>query len=146
MALIITDTIAHLRATAMPPLMKVDGAAELETLAAGTAPQHGHAFVAPFEERGSANTLATGGFRQLVDVTLLVAVVLRASDDPRGARRIDAADELRIAIESALAGWSPDEQAHLPFEFVAARSAPQKNGVTWYVQTWRTNRWIESET
>ena len=142
---LITDTIARLRATAMPPLVKVDGAEALEALASGTAPKHGSAFVAPFEERGSPNPLSTGRFRQHVDVIFLVAVVLRASDDTRGAKRISAVDEMSEAIEAALAGWSPNDRDHNAYELVATRSRAQSTGVTWYVQTWRTSRKIVSE-
>lgn len=137
-------TIIRLRDVAMPPLLSVDGAEELEALAAGTAPRHGAAFVMPYDERGQPNDISTGSFRQLVDVQLVVAVVLRQHDDAKGAKRVSAIDAFRNAIEAGLAGWTPDDAANLPFEFVAARSAPQSNGVTWYVQTWRTNRWIEA--
>lgn len=143
---LITDTIERLRATAMPPLVKVEGAEALEALGAGTAPRHGSAYVAPFEERGSPNSLATGGTRQHVDVILLVAVVLRMADDARGAKRVSSVDEFSQAIETALAGWTPGDD-HIPFEFVAARSRPtgENKGVTWYVQTWRSSRFISSE-
>ena len=135
-------TIERLRTAAMPPLASVDGAEELEALGKGTQPKHGAAFVVPFEERGEANTLATGGHSQHVDVFLLVAVVLRRHDDAKGGERISAIDGFRDAIEAALAGWSPDDDENIPFELVAARAAPQANGVTWYVQTWRSDRYI----
>lgn len=140
----IEATIARLRDTALPVLASVDGVEELEALAKGTAPRHGAAFVAPFDERGEPNTRAAGGFRQRVDVLFLVAVVLRKSDDARGGKKVTEIDAFRAAIETALAGWSPDDRAHLPFEFVAARAQSQDSGVTWYVQTWRTDRWIEA--
>lgn len=136
----IEATIARLRATAMPPLTSVDGVEALEALGKGTSPRHGATFVAPFDERAEPNTL-TNGFRQRVDVTFLVAVVLRIADDAKGSKRVTSADLFRESIEGALAGWTPSEFS-IPYELVAARAAPQSNGVTWYVQTWRTDRRI----
>ena len=136
-------TIDRLRAHACPPLRTIEGAEELAALAVGVAPNHGAAFVAPFEERAEPNELATGAFRQRVSVTLLVAVVLRRQDDARGAKRIGSIDVLQPAIESALAGWTPDQDDHDPYELVTSRAAPAANGVTWFVTTWRTSRWLE---
>ncbi|MBS7541494.1 phage tail terminator protein [Ancylobacter lacus] len=137
-------TIDRLRSVASPPFTSVDGAERLEALGESTAPDHGAAFVVPFDERGEPNTLATGGTSQRVEVYLLVAVVLRAYGDDRGAERVASIDDFRSAIEMALAGWTPDPDSK-PYEFVAGRAAPQGNGVTWYVQTWATDRYIRTE-
>lgn len=135
--------IQRLRDTAMPPLTSVEGAEELEALAKGTAPRAGAAFVIPFREQGNEPETISGGYRQHVETTLLVAVVLRKAADSRGASRLTEVDAVRAALEAALAGWTPDLAAHRPLALVGTEASPQANGVTWYVQTWATDRWIE---
>lgn len=134
--------IQRLRDTAMPPLTSVEGAEELEALAKGTAPKSGAAFVIPFRERGDEPDTISGGYRQHVETTLLVAVVLRMGNDARGSGRVVLSDAVRDAIEFGLAGWTLGPM-HRPFALVGTEASPQANGVTWYVQTWSTNRWIE---
>ena len=135
--------IQRLRDTAMPPLTSVEGAEELEALAKGTAPKSGAAFVIPFREQGNEPEVISGGYRQHVEATLLVAVVLRKAADARGSGRLTEVDAVRDALEAALAGWTPDPAAHRPLALVGTEPSPQANGVTWYVQTWATDRWIE---
>lgn len=143
--MIISSVIDRLTAVAMPPLVAVQGAEELEAIARGTAPAHGTAFVVPFREAGSPNLYAANAWRQQVDTSFLVALVIRQHGDAKGARRVTAIDTLRDAVEAALAGWVHAPEC-LPIELAAANARTADNGVTWFVQTWRTNRWIEGTT
>lgn len=124
-----------------PSLTSVKPAEDLEALGKGTAARNGDTFVVPFEDRPSANTLMAGGFRQRVVFLFLVAFVIRRQDDAKGARRVGSFDMFKDAIERALAGWQPSELS-APCELAAGRSAALGNGVTVYVQTWRTDRYI----
>ncbi len=124
-------------------LTSVAGAEALGALAAGAAPRHGDAFVIPYRESAEPNALATGGFRQRVDVAFLVAIVIRRADDAKGAKRIASIDDLRSAVESALAGWEPAADS-LPCELVETNAGTGGTGVTWFVMTWRTDRYLEA--
>lgn len=143
--MIISSVIGRLAAVAKPPLVAVEGAEELEAIARGTAPAHATAFVVPFREAGSPNLHAANAWRQQIDTSFLVAIVIRQHGDAKGARRVSAIDTLRGAVEAALAGWVHAAEC-LPIELAAANARTADNGVTWFVQTWRTNRWIEGTT
>lgn len=133
------------RLEAMAPALTSIGVAEdLEALSRGTAPKNGAAFVLPFQDRPSENAYMSGGFSQRIEVLLLVAFVIRRSDDAKGAQRAGSFDLFKGEIESALAGWSPDPDNHDLFELAAGRSASLGNGVTVYVQTWRTSRYLRA--
>nr|WP_292835651.1 hypothetical protein [Mesorhizobium sp.] len=140
----IAEVMARLEAKA-PSLTSIGAAEDLEAISRGTAPANGAAFVLPFQDRPSPNEYMTGGFSQRVEVLLLVAFVLRRADDARGAQRAGSFDLFKGEIEAALAGWAPDPEKNDEFELAAGRSASMGNGVTVYVQTWRTSRYIEEE-
>lgn len=143
--MIISSVIDRLTAVAMPPLVAVQGAEELEAIARGTAPAHATAFVVPFREAGNANRYTANAWRQQIETSFLVALVIRQHADAKGSRRIAAIDLLRGAVEAALAGWVHAPEC-LPLELAAANARTADNGVTWFVQTWRTDRWIEGTT
>ncbi|WP_244475197.1 phage tail terminator protein [Rhizobium sp. Leaf341] len=117
---------------------------DLASVSAGTAPRNGTVFVIPYREQAEPNDLAMGGFEQLVHVQILVALVLRRHADVQGAQRALDFDTLKGAIEQALAGWAVDPRGDL-FELVSAQAAPLGNGVTVYVQTWQTSRYLETD-
>lgn len=126
-------------------LTSVSPAEALELIAKGTAPRNGAAFVLPFQDRPEPNPYATGDFSQRVEVLFLVVFVIRRQDDAKGSKRAGSFDLFKTSIEGALAGWSPDDANSDPCELAAGRSAPLGNGVTVYVQTWRTSRYIRGD-
>lgn len=102
----------------------------------------GTVFVVPYREKARANQRATGGHLQKIDVQFAVAVLFREHGDPRGAERVRRFDDRRHALEQLLAGWPPVETS-APCALVGAESSFLGNGVSLYVQTWETNRYIE---
>jgi len=129
---------------AAPALTSIGVAEDLEALGRGTAPKNGAAFVLPFQDRPAETDYMTGGFSQRIEVLLLVAFIIRRSDDARGAQRAGSFDLFKGEIEAALAGWSPNSEEYDLFELAAGRSASLGNGVTVYVQTWRTGRYLRA--
>ena len=125
-------------------LTSVGVAEDLELIPKGTAPQNGAAFVLPFQDRPEPNAYVTGALSQRVEVLFLVAFVIRRAGDALGASRAGSFDTFKAAIETALAGWTPDDDVFDPFELAAGRSAVLGNGATIYVQTWRTARYLRS--
>lgn len=139
----IEEVINRLMALVPDTLSSVEPAEELEALAKGVAPRNGATFVLPFQDRPEPNSLATGGVEQRIEVLLLVAFVIRRQGDAKGGKRAGSFDTFKDAIEGRLFGWTPSEDND-PFELAAARSAPFGNGVTAYVQTWRTSRYLHT--
>ncbi|OCJ65022.1 hypothetical protein A6U97_12030 [Agrobacterium tumefaciens] len=118
----------------------------LENLAAldkGVAPRSGAAFVLPYREKAEPNDLGMGGFFQVVHVQFLVALIVRQHDDASGGKKIITLDSGKAEIEAALAGWQPSEQNN-PCELVAGQATPLGNGVTAYVMTWQSSRYLEA--
>ncbi|TCM84783.1 phage tail terminator protein [Rhodovulum steppense] len=130
--------------SAAPELAGVEVAEDVEALAKGTAAAHGTCFVIPYRERARPNQIATGGYRQLVQTQILTAFVVRHHNDARGAERAAMFDGLKRAVEVALAGWLADECEN-PFELVGGESSPLATGVSIYVQTWETTRFLTGE-
>ena len=139
----IQDVIDRLTANTTT-LTAVLPAEDIDALSKGTAPRSATAFVLPYRERGEPNEFMSGTFRQLVAVQFLVAFVIRRHDDAKGGKRVSLFDAIKADIETALAGWLIDPHGE-PCELVAAQAAPLGNGVTVYVQTWQTSRYLESQ-
>jgi hypothetical protein len=116
-------------------------AEDLEALGKGAAPLSESLFVVPYRERAEPNTFAVGAHRQLVTVQVLVGFLLRQHGDARGARRAERFDALKGAIEGALAGWSPTADG-FPLELVAGEADAMGGGVSAFVQTWQTQRFL----
>lgn len=125
-------------------LASIQPAEDLEALSRGVAPHNGATYVLPFQDRPEPNVYGAGGFSQRIEVQILVAFVLRHAGDAKGGKRIGSFDRFKDAIEGALAGWSPSEHSD-PFELAAGRAASMANGVTIYVQTWRTSRYLTAK-
>lgn len=138
----IEEIIAWL-STSCPSVPSVASAEELDALDRGTAPVNGATFVIPFGEAAEENALMSGGFRQRVETQVLVAFLIRRHGDAKGGKRAAGFDTLKREIEQALAGWTAPSAIE-PFELVSGRGAPRGNGVTIYVQTWRTHRYLRS--
>jgi len=129
---------------AAPALAEVHVAEDVEALSKGVAASHGTAFVIPYRERARPNTRATGGHLQTVQTQVLVAFVVRHHNDTRGAERAAMFDGFKRSIEGALAGWVPEE-CEDPFELVAGESSTLGTGVSIYVQTWETTRFLTGD-
>lgn len=125
-----------------PSLTAVLPLEDLEALGKMTSPRSGTAFVLPYREKGEPNEIATGSFRQLIAFQFLVAFVVRRHDDASGGKKLLTFDVLKEEIEEALAGWVP-VRGSAACELVAAQAAPLGNGVSLYVQTWQTSRYLE---
>ncbi|MBY2950506.1 hypothetical protein [Rhizobium leguminosarum] len=138
----VIDEVADRLKTHATALSDIRTAEDMEALSKGTAPKSGTAFVLPYRERAEPNELGMGSFRQLVAVQLLVAIVIRKHDDAQGGKRISGFDALKDSVETALAGWAIGPEDEL-FELVSAQAAALGNGVTVYVQTWQTSRYLE---
>jgi len=103
----------------------------------------GSIFVIPFRERAKPNSLATH-FRQLVSEQVLVAVLLRHHGDELGTSKVEQFSPIKTEIEKALAGWEPTDAAE-PMELVGGEGTPIGNGVTVYIQTWETSRFLTKD-
>lgn len=100
----------------------------------------GSAVITPYRERAGQNTRATGGHLQRVEVQVLVGLVIRSFEDALGEGRAKAFDAPKAEIEAALAGWEPD--GFEPFSLVGGESSPIGEGVSIFVQTWETARFL----
>lgn len=135
------DIIDRLKDKA-PSLHAVLPAEELDAITKGISPRGGTAFVLPYREKAQPNEIGMGAFRQSVQVQFLVAFVVRRHDDGSGGKKALTFDLLKSEIEAALAGWAPSPENDR-FELVAAQASPLGNGVSVYVQTWETSRFLE---
>ena len=124
---------------------KVDVAEDVEALQeqAGRV-QRVAAIIMPWRERAGAQDLATGGHRQRVEVQFAVGIVLRSQGHHLGADRARQHDTLKAAVEAALAGWEPPGALEA-CELIGGESSPISKGVSIYVQTWATARFLTGE-
>lgn len=99
------------------------------------------AIIMPWKERASPNSLATGGHRQMVEVQFAVGIVVRHYDAAMGADRALKFDALKTDVEAALAGWEPPSGIE-GCELIGGESSPIDKGVSIYVQTWATARFL----
>ena len=101
----------------------------------------GTALIMPWNERALNQTFLTGGTRQLVTTQFAIGMVVRAYDHLMGADRAIQFDTMKADMEAALAGWEPSGFAQ-PCELVGGESSPVTKGVSIYVQTWATARFL----
>lgn len=99
------------------------------------------AIVMPWRERAERQALATGGFRQRVQTEFAIGMVLRDYSGAMGNQRAVAFDSLKSDIEAAIAGWVPSGFVD-PCELIGGESSPISKGVSIYVQTWATARFL----
>lgn len=128
--------------SAAPGLTAVEIAEDIDAMAerAGLV-ESGTVIVVPLREAAEANALATGGHRQLVRAQFLTGIFIRHYDDAMGAVRAQAFDHCKLAVETALAGWTPDAFAE-PCNLIGGESSPVSTGVSIYAQTWQTARFL----
>ncbi len=134
------DLVKERLETLAPALTSVEVIEDIEAIAKGTPAASGAAFVAPYRERGGDNQLATG-FRQLVWVEFLVAFQIRIADDSKGTARVAAFRTIKGEIEKALAGWQSTPEAE-PVSLIGGQGGRLTTGVSTYVQTWETTRFL----
>lgn len=137
----IGEIVARLTAGTAGALSSVQVAEDLDAVLKGTAPKQAAAFVIPHKEQASDNALVSGGFRQRVEVFVIVAFVIRHHADAKGAERATRFDAAKSAIEAALAGWEPGSAVE-PMQLVAGEADPAGNGVTLFAQVWKTARFL----
>tara|TARA_B100000965_G_scaffold400891_1_gene423639 strand:+ start:961 stop:1395 length:435 start_codon:yes stop_codon:yes gene_type:complete len=130
----------RLRAVAMPPLVSVAGAAELEAVRDGTAPESGACYVIPWsEEPRPSRTL--GAHWQPVSISVLTAVCIRTYEDGTGEAYLAEAETVLGALKTALAGWTPDPADLLPIDYGGTRASQLAGvGTYWLVSAWSTSR------
>lgn len=102
---------------------------------------HGTAIIMPWGERAEPQALATGGFRQLVREQYAIGAVIRQFDDKMGGDRAIQFASFKADLEAALAGWEAPDSVD-PFELVGGEGSPIDRGVSIYVQTWTTTRFL----
>lgn len=120
----------------------VEVAEDIDALAARAGQvESGTAILMPWRERAGEQELATGGFRQRVEVQFAVGIVIREYDPFMGGDRALAFDARKTELEAALAGWEPLGAAE-ECELVGGESSPISTGVSIYVQTWATARFL----
>lgn len=106
--------------------------------------ESGTAIIMPWREKAGEELLATGGHRQRVAVQFLVGTVIRIYDQAMGAERALAFDSRKADCEAALAGWTPPSCSDACV-LVGGESSPIDTGVSIYVQTWETARFLTGE-
>jgi hypothetical protein len=130
------------RLNAAAGLISVEIAEDIDAMAARAGlVESGSVIVMPYREAAEPNVLATGGHRQRVRVQFLTGIVIRHYDDAMGAERAKGFDDLKLAVEQVLTGWEPDPYAE-PCSLVGGESSPVVTGVSIYVQTWETARYL----
>ncbi|RCW77814.1 phage tail terminator protein [Paracoccus lutimaris] len=136
---IVTRLRSELLPAETPDVVLVEDIDELSNYAGQV--ESGSVIVVPFREQASAQSLATGGHRQRVALQFLTGVVIRHYDNLMGAERAVQFDGHVRRIEAALAGWEP-AGAISPCALVSGESSPIEKGVSIYVQTWETARFL----
>lgn len=140
MAVIFASVMARLKDELSAPAVElVEDIDELANYAGQL--DTGAVIVVPLQERAARQSLSTGGHRQRVAMQFLIGVVIRHYDNLLGEARALQFDSHLRAIEAAMAGWEP-QGAVSPCELVAGESSPVTKGVSIYVQTWETARFL----
>lgn len=118
-------------------------AAEAVEMLVGLAPaaDDGTVFVVPYRERARPPRQATGGHQQLVEVQFITVMVIRQHDDPIGTDRARRFDVLKAQVEAVLAGWQPAMGSDV-VALVGGDAQSLGNGVSIFVQTWQTTRFL----
>ena len=142
----LADILAHLRATLpqdqTPAVELVEDIDALADMAGRI--ESGAIIIVPWRERADPNPLVSGCFRQRVAVQFLAGIVIRTFDHMMGEDRAVQFDGHRHRLEQALAGWVPPAaaaQCHL----VDGESSPVTTGVSIFVQTWETARFLTGD-
>lgn len=103
--------------------------------------ESGSVIVMPWREHAGPQSVMSGGFRQRVETQFAVGIVIRHYDDLMGGDRAVQFDAFKTAVEAALAGWEPADAIE-PCELIGGESSAVNKGVSIYVQTWATARFL----
>lgn len=106
--------------------------------------ESGAVLIMPYRERATANSLATGGFRQRVTTQFISVIVIRDYDHRLGEERALMFDGHKARLEAALAGWTPPACVD-PCQLVDGESSPVDVGVSIYTQAWETARFLTGD-
>ncbi|MEP3298553.1 MAG: hypothetical protein ABJO27_19125 [Pseudoruegeria sp.] len=142
----LTDLYTHLTATLPTDVWAgVEIAEDIDVLEdmVGTLAD-GTAVIMPWGERAEPNSRATGGVIQRVSTEFAAGFVQRDFSDRSGAERAKRTTDLKNDIEGALIGYlipGFDD----PCELIGGESSPLGRGVSIYVQTWATARFLTGE-
>ncbi|RWR28704.1 hypothetical protein D2T29_15850 [Sinirhodobacter populi] len=134
----------HLREVLIPTERwdAIEVAEDIDAMAARAGQVNdGSLILMPWRERAGAQQLATGGFRQRVEVQFATGIVIREYDTFMGGERALRFDALKADVEQALAGWEPPGGIE-PCELIGGESSPVTKGVSIFVQTWATARFL----
>lgn len=134
---------AHLAATLIAPdWSDIEMAEDIDRLGEMIGLMHGTgAIILPYRERADAQSLASGGFRQRITVQFITVIVQNEPVGLLGAERAGRFDVLKQQLETALAGWEPSGCIQ-PCELVDGESSPFSPGVSFYLHTWQTARFL----
>lgn len=139
----------HTRLTAMLPADRwraIEIAEDIDHLSARAGQINTPAvIVMPWREGAEPQSLASGGFRQRIETQFATGIVLRHYDQLMGAARATRFDSLKAELEAVLAGWVLPNFVS-PCELVGGESSPITTGVSIYVETWATARFLTGET
>lgn len=140
----LTEIFENLRDNGSFPTVEI--AEEINMILGRTAAaDDGTVFVVPYREKAGPNRRATGGHLQKVDVQFATAVLFREHGDPRGAERVLRFETARASLEGLLAGWAPQPDSE-PCSLVGSEGSSLGNGVSLFVQTWQTSRFLNGGT
>nr|WP_321511107.1 hypothetical protein [uncultured Celeribacter sp.] len=106
--------------------------------------ESGTAIIMPWQEGAAPQALSTGGFRQDVEVRFVASFVIRYYSASMGEERVLQFDAYKTDLEQALAGWEPPSGTS-ECELIAGESSPVAKGVSIYVETWKTTRFLTGE-
>ncbi len=123
------------------PLREVLGALEIAGAVKLRPPL---AVVAPISEAAGETRAGWGATSQQIILTLGVAVMIAAPNDPGGvrARRKDELSDTLAAVRGALMGWVPPGFLAQPLTYVRGRLLEIEDGrITWQDE-WETRYWI----
>jgi len=107
--MLIDDVIARLNDKVPDLIHRIEGAAELSALVRSKSLPNElpFAFVLPLGLRGGANEVTAGLYRQIVDDTISVVLLVEAAGDHSGEKALPEIDALKEAIINAVCGWAP---------------------------------------
>jgi len=116
---------------------EVSGAASLEAVMEGRV-LHPGAYVFPESSKVGENRLV-GAIAQRESLVYAIVIVTRNVRDAKGADSDDESEYLRDEIRAALLGWQP-EGAGLPLEHAGGELIIMKDGILYYLERYRTDR------
>jgi bifunctional ADP-heptose synthase (sugar kinase/adenylyltransferase) len=122
---------------------RITGAADL-VAAFQDLKQSPAAFVLPLSATPGRNTAATVVVTQQVVDRFGVCIAVKNLRDATGREAHKELRELRLAVITALLGWTPDSNSYDPFELGPGRLLQVQDRVLWWQDDWRTGTQVRS--